>query len=165
MNMNIFTTADIDNLKRLACLFDTADSAELFMSAHEFRNGVSHAIEHDFGDANVTGAMFANVARKFFQSYRDSAGALGEFVAAKNIADMINSYINRNTEAATKSSNKIIDHEKITAFEHRDTGEIYRKRNGAVERENCNGEWIVVHGKKTTDLNSWPFIRINGYTV
>lgn len=95
INMNLFSAKDQDNMNKLAELFETAEMAELFMSEHEFQDGISNAIETNFGDARVTGAMFANVARKFFQGYRDSRHAFGTFGAAKNTAETIRNYINR----------------------------------------------------------------------
>lgn len=95
INMKIFTSRDHENMIKLAELFETADIAEMFMTEHEFQDGITHEIETNFGDARVTGAMFSNVARKFFCGYRDSRHALGTFAAARNAAETIRNYIDR----------------------------------------------------------------------
>lgn len=95
INMNLFTDADHSNMNELANLFETADMAEMFMTENEFKDGISNAIETNFGDARVTGSMFANIARKFFQTYRDSRHVKGTFGAAKSVGETIRDYIER----------------------------------------------------------------------
>lgn len=97
INMKIFTKADHENMQALSDLFSTAEMAEMFMTENEFRDGISNSIETNFGDARITGAMFANIARKFFQSFRDARHAKGAFRSAMETAEEINAYIERNS--------------------------------------------------------------------
>lgn len=99
INMNIFTATDHENFSKLADLFETAEMAEMFMTGHEFRNGISHEIETNFGDARVTGAVFANIARKFYQDCRDCRHVHGEFGSAIETAKTIRAYIARHNAA------------------------------------------------------------------
>lgn len=98
INMNLFTAKDHENMAALADLFETAEMAELFMTEHEFQDGISNAIETNFGDARVTGAMFANIARKFFQAYRDARHVKGTYGSAKDTAETIRAYIERHAK-------------------------------------------------------------------
>lgn len=98
ISMNMFTAKDHENFAALADLFETAEMAELFMTEYEFQDGISNAIETNFGDARVTGAMFANVARKLFQDYRDARHVKGTFGSAKNTAEIIRDYIERHAK-------------------------------------------------------------------
>lgn len=97
INMNLFTKADHENMQALADLFASAEMAEMFMTENEFRDGISNSIETNFGDARITGAMFANVARKFFQSFRDARHVKGAFRSSMDTAEEINAYIERNS--------------------------------------------------------------------
>jgi len=97
INMNLFTKSDHENMQVLADLFASAEMAEMFVTENEFRDGISNSIETNFGDARITGAMFANIARKFFQSFRDACHAKGAFRSSMDTAEEINAYIERNS--------------------------------------------------------------------
>lgn len=95
ININLFTKDDHENLSKLADLFETAEIAKMFMSGNEFRHGISYEIETNLGDARVTGDMFSNVARKFYQDCRDSRHVHGDFGSAIETAKTIREYIAR----------------------------------------------------------------------
>lgn len=50
--------------------------------------------------------------------------------------------------------------EKVTAYQHRDNGAIFRKNKGKVDRQSHDGKTWIPSAYRPADLDRWPFEKL-----